>query len=195
MLGVKDVHAYLSTFIADAVKNHQFDISPVTQYYLASMLNRFVRSENLFQRTSLDSPRFLEPITFRYLQMENTTEMQNLQLQRLADECLFLVGFCYEFIEKEGAAAVNYHCNVGSSAYQRYGTRVKQMYPVGTVYEELAARFRDLSTVIWDLRLQQKYTPQQIRDVYLKYEHNPDFRYSAVLIAQGILPNSKKIQS
>ena len=184
IVGTESMKGYLTKSIAKAVADHKVPVSEFTQNYLVSMLSRFIRSENIFTRKALDYEVQLESITLRYLQNDSN----HFELQKLADECLFLTGFFYDFIEKEGISNVNFHCNIGSSAYENLSSRVKH---TGDLYQELANNFRDLSDVIWDLRLQQGYTDSQLASLYLKCENKPDKRYSAVLIANGIFPPKK----
>ncbi|MBU1111619.1 MAG: hypothetical protein ABH824_00590 [Nanoarchaeota archaeon] len=140
--------------VTQSISIHCRDLSNDVGLYLTQMLAEFVRSESLFSEYRFEhvSGYGLEPITF---QVQRVSVERPYSLRELGDHCLFLVGYFYDFIRAWGNDNVNYHCSVGASSYNRYGSLFRNEPQISNLFSEMALRFSDLGKVIGDLRLSE----------------------------------------
>ena len=167
----KTLSVFLTENIRQALARHEVEVSNSAQQYLIGMLERQFAE-------AVQAGR--EPITFQYKRiLEETYELRRKHLtQQLGDHCLFLVGYFYDFVRKAGKGQVEYHTQIGSTAYQEAGK-----YP----FAELSEKFTDLYLVIGDLHL-PNLGEEKIIDLYQKWLETGDRYYESLLLGKGIVP-------
>ncbi len=167
------------------------DISLATKDYLARMLTSFASPEKLFKEYHFGSVSSygLEPITFQLancLESESTS-VHASRLRNLGDHCLFLTGYLYDFVRKRGKSQVEFHYQVGSTAYLQLGRSSQN-----NLFTELGDRFVNLSTLIGDLHLPQ-LEGKKLFDLYEQWLETKDERYASLLLAKNFTLTDKKI--
>jgi hypothetical protein len=171
----KELHTFFEETIEGAVARHQLGVSNLARNYLIGMLDRFALTEELFPLGQPDT------ITFQYFKvLQETYKLRQQQLnQQLGDHCLFLVGYFYDFIRKQGEGQVQYYSDIGSGAYGELGT-----YP----FAELAHKFDDLYVIIGNLHLPELNKDENVVKMYQKWQETQDRYYESLLLAKGIVP-------
>ena len=175
----KELEDFFTETIEQALNRHKLDVSDKARNYIITMLERFADTLKLFPEQRI------EPITFQYQRLvEETNRVWQRELgQELGDHCLFLVGYFYDFVRRGGDGQVEYHSQIGSTAYQQTGK-----YPL----VELASNFTDLYLVIGDLHLPELDDPEKLMQVYQKWEKTKDRYYASLLVGKGIVPGRLK---
>ena len=166
------------------------EVSLATKDYLVRMLTSFARPEKLFKKYQFGSVSGygLEPITFQLancLESESTS-IHASRLRDLGDHCLFLTGYLYDFVRKRGKSQVEYHYQVGSSAYLQLGQSSQN-----NLFTELGNRFVNFSTLIGDLHLPQ-LEGKKLFDLYGQWLETKDERYASLLRAKNFTLTDKK---
>ena len=184
----KTLEDFVSTTINNSLVRHKVDISSAAQEYLVQVLLRFSKSIELFRKYNQGpiSGYGLEPITFQFTKAAQTFGRLGVEQQRkVGDHCLFLTGFFYDFVRKDGKPMVDYHKDTGSAAYMLTGR-----FP----FTEMAENFGDLIIVIGDLHLPQLDDERKLVDVYTRWQKTGHERYyESLLTGKGIIP--QKIHS
>ena len=131
---------------------HRIEISSLAVEYLANTLTNFARSENLFRNYSygvMERSNSLEPLTMLALSAAiDSEDAKRSKAQMVGNECLFLVGFFYEYLlNKCGEGLLRHHGELGSGAYQRAAELSKD----GVVFSELSRNFWEIADVVRDL--------------------------------------------
>ncbi|MEK6900206.1 MAG: hypothetical protein AABX05_03720 [Nanoarchaeota archaeon] len=176
--GLKD---FLKESIDHSLARHKVDLSALAQEHVVAMLKEFSESEHLFVRSESGSARnVLEPITFQYQQIhEQASFLARLEKQQqLGDHCLFLVGYFYDFVRRDGKSMIRYHARIGASAYEKTGI---------PPFTEMAKKFSDLCFVISDLHLPQ-LDEEGLMQVYNRWIITGDKYYKSLLTGKGINP-------
>jgi len=174
----ENLNSALERDVQQAVKRHGLVITPPAQQYLVEMLERFAKYFGLYKDT------WLTPITLQYHHInDELNNAQRMQLQRdLGDHCLFLVGYFYDFVRKQGEGQVRYHAQIGSAAYQQTGK---------SPLVEIGQKFSELYLIIGDLHL-PSIKGKRLIEVYERWEETKDWYYASLLMGKGIVPRSFK---
>ena len=182
----QDIREYIAQAIPQSVHRLGFSVSDCVQDYVIDMLSSFVNSEQIFRKYqhSVISRNGLEPITFQYLQSATFRgEVREGKLEQLANECLFLTGFFYDFIKKMGASQIRFHCQIGSSAYTELSHSPRREQEK---YAELAAKFWELSVVIGDLNVPEHNKNKKLYEMYTEWKQTGDVWYLSLLMAHEL---------
>lgn len=151
--------------------------------YIERMLTRFVESSNLFQSYDFHGEKKygLKPITLQHFELTSTefSSSRESGLQKLAEECLFLVGYCYDHVRRNGIGSVHFHRDVGSVAYDSLGALTGvQTYP------EVAESFDEYAVVIGDLHVPGlRKDRKKLKVVLDRWMETRDQRYALLLEA------------
>jgi hypothetical protein len=141
--------AFFHESVAGACRNQQVETDAATVWYLANLLTRYSRSENLFDYTA--DGLTLRPLALIYSgAAEAASEHERrLVLQRLGDLALFIAGLFSEMLSRR-PVDVDYYIAMGGSAY-RYLTeggdghqRATALIPVFRQLSEGFVRFVDV---------------------------------------------------
>ena len=176
----------------ESIERRKISLSDYGRIYLAKMLCDYAKSDKLFRSYQFDKIKGegLVPITLQYLSSFNLpNSLKSLKLKELADDCLFLTGFFYDFIRKEGMEQVSYHYNLGSSAYYSLGNiAARNEGNISALFFELSDRFIDLSQIIGDMHL-PSLKGEKLLEVYRKWKETKDPRYLSLLMAKNFYPS------
>jgi hypothetical protein len=178
MVSKEGLREYLERSIDTAIDRHDLNISDDARKHVISVLEKFSVSLELFE----DDSYGLEPITFQYFQAAKEMGIfSRLQKhEKLGDHCLFLLGYFYDMVRKQGKSQVNFHADTGSSAYRETGN------------VELATNFPSLCYVISDLHLPSIDSDEKIVELYQKWQRTEDRYYESLLLGKGIVPQKFK---
>ncbi|MBI2102943.1 hypothetical protein HYT55_03835 [Candidatus Woesearchaeota archaeon] len=177
---------FLADTIRDSVQRHHFPLSEAGQHYLQDMLTRFVDPNSLFQVYDLHGERRygLKPITFQQFEawekaLGDGTSGKELGMQQVAERCLFLVGFCYDYVRRNGVGSVRFHRDTGAVAYDGLGV----LTGVDT-FPEIAASFDACAVVVGDLHVPElKKDSQKLKKVLDRWVETRDRRYGLLIEA------------
>lgn len=177
--------------IEEAIGRRNLEVSAHSRAYLVDLLASFARPEQLFRkfRYGFVESEGLEPLGLKYLMalQESSKRVQNLQLKDLGDQCLFLTGYFYDYLRRQGVSYVEYHYTLGSTAYASLGSRLQQEPVISELFGELAERFKDFCMVIGDMHLPALDDEKKLLDVYQRWRQTLDERYASLLLAKGCI--------
>lgn len=187
--GVED---YFASSIEKSLVWRKLELSPRTRQYLVQMLTSFVRLDQLFNPREIGGKLRLEPISVQYFRALSERGLsRKLQLRKVGDECLFLTGYCYDFLSSAGKGQVQFRRDIGVSAYLSLAQGdIHDPHNLSGVnlYQELARKFPDISAVVSDLHLPELDDPKNVVRLYEHWQQTNDTRYGEALIACGFLP-------
>ncbi|NQV91232.1 hypothetical protein HQ489_02050 [Candidatus Woesearchaeota archaeon] len=144
-----------------------------TDQYLRKMLVKFVDSDQLF-------PQNQDPLLIEFMESGNNTH----KLHDIGDRCLFLTGYFYDSLRKMGKGFVDYHYDIGRSAFGNLAG-ISRTLQSREMYNELSGLFFPLSVAIGDLRL-PSLGEKEALDIYSKWVITKDDRYKHTLSRLGI---------
>jgi hypothetical protein len=162
-----------------------------TVWYLADLLTRYARSENLYEYTA-EGPT-LRPLAMHYaLALEAETERERrLVLQRLGDVALFIAGLFSGMLARR-AIGVDYYIAMGGSAYgylrDSADSRGRER-SLAAVFEQLSTQFVLFVDVLAEVAEQAPGADD--RDLLRTYElwmHSGSPRLARWLQERGITP-------
>ncbi len=184
----QELTAFLRSNIEESIDRHGFPLSSDGCDYLGDFLTRYVDATRLFREYRLEGKnvRGLKPITFQHFEAfeEKGLAEKTVVLQNLAEECLFLVGFCYEYVRKNGLGQVRFHSDMGAAAYGSLAVLTGQ-----PVFPEVAEQFDTYSVVVGDLHIPElKKDHRRFKRVIDRWMETRDRRYE--LLVEGVLGSS-----
>ncbi len=176
---------FLRSNIEDSSSRHGFALSSDGRAYLTDFLVRYVDATRLFREYQLQGKnvRGLKPITFQHFEAleEKGLAEKTVALQTLAEECLFLVGFCYDYVRRNGLSQVRFHSDMGAAAYGGLAALTGQQ-----LFPEVAEQFDSYSVVVGDLHLPElKNDNRRFKKVLDRWMETHDRRYE--LLIEGVL--------
>lgn len=145
VLQVTSLEEFFRDALHGAARKQQLALGDHTEHYVVNVLTTFSRAEALFDSTP-EGPR-LRPLAFMLADAfeARTPAERDRALQRLGDVSLFMAGFfAHGFARK--LVDVDYHIAMGGRAYSSLADsgRARAGRTFGTVFSELAAKFREL---------------------------------------------------
>jgi hypothetical protein len=179
-MGMTELRNFFFESLTDSFERRDMHTKGEVTVYLVGLLERFIDRDVLFSEGSL------EPITFQryHAQIEPVSLEKNNQLKSLGDHCLFLTGYFYDFIAKNGQDQVDYHYNVGASAYSELSNLANQRTEI---YCSLSDRFPDYCECIGDIRLHSLSDSKIIEDALNGWLSTGDQKYFNLLATRGLL--------
>lgn len=179
---------FFNITMRDSIKRHNFPLSEEGLCYLQKVAIRFLDAGNLFQEYDFHGEKRygLKPITFQHFEaLEQKGPAREAALQNLAEECLFLVGYGYDFLRQQGLGQVRYHSDVGRAAYAGL-SRVELSSFEPIVFPEVAEHFDWYSVVTGDLHVPALRRDNiQLKKVLDRWLETRDRRYE--LLIEGAL--------
>ena len=165
----------------DAVVSvHHHGASDIAKAYVVGILGLYARTEDFSYQNSA-SPRkgFLSVVEMRQWCIDHP-----LGFKELGDYCLLSSGLFHERAERRGFS--EYHEQVGSEAYYRYGRLVASLGHSDPLYDELSSDFDKWEKVLGVVSA-QAMSDSRLLEVLERYMHKPaNPHYAAILQAKGI---------
>lgn len=177
---------FFAESIRQSCERRQMSLSPSTQEYLVSVLEKYVSADSLlveFEQNG-EMVRGFEPLTSKIQRASLLPE----ELKTIGEDCLFFVGVFYGFVRKDGEAHVGYYCDIGSNAYIRYSATRRGKD--SALFREVAGKFPDIGRILGDTRL-EGLTEEQLYNLVVLYDQTKDQRYADLLRAKGIFVGNK----
>jgi hypothetical protein len=162
-----------------------------TAYYVVNLLTLFARYDALYERAK-PGPG-LQPVALLLAAAADSPdrETRNAILRRAGDTSLFVAGFLGDGFARK-LVDVDYYIDMGGAAYgqlsdQVRGTRDGRAF--GTVFAELAEKFRDFVDVLADIRDSGKAAAIDVLRVYELWLKTGSQRAARQLREHGLAPN------
>jgi hypothetical protein len=192
------VHAVtsLQEFFKDSVEaamaNQGVAAADHTAYYVVNLLTLFARHEALYDGGK-PGPG-LQPIALLLAEAYDTPdrEARNAILRRVGDTSLFVAGFLGDGFARK-LIDIDYYIDMGGSAYGRLSDNVRgtrQGRAFGTVFAELAEKFRDFVDVLAEIRDSGKGAAIDVLRLYEVWLRTGSRRAARILRDHGLTPNA-----
>ena len=187
MFNEESLDDFLVESVNESVERRSLKTSEEIKSYLVDVLKSNIISDKVFTNYDLSGEKHygLKPITFQMFDAKSNPG----KLKQLGDHCLFLVGYFYDFLLDKGKGQVDFHKQVGSSAYGNFGSAIyDDSGIIKNMFVDLANDFESYSEVIGDLHL-HSLDEKNILGLYDKFIVTKDKRYSSMLYSKGIIVN------
>jgi hypothetical protein len=162
-----------------------------TAYYVVNLLTLFARHEALAEHGKLGPG--LQPLALILAEAAETPnrEIRNAMLRRVGDTSLFVAGFLGDGFARK-LVDVDYYIDMGGAAYGRLsdnvrGTRDGRAF--GTVFAELAEKFRDFVDVLAEIRDSGRAAAIDVLRLYEVWLRTGSRRAARLLREHGLEPN------
>jgi hypothetical protein len=180
---------YFRELVTEAMGRQRITAQPETEFYLVNLLNRFIKTEHLYQKDADGSTR-KEPLALMVKEAleEPVASTQSARFKHIGDVSLYVSGYFQDSLNRK-LVDVDYYIDMGGAAYQRVAARMEEEI-LRAVYEELAAKFAAFVEVFAEVS--EKTTPRTEKDLLRLYElwvRTRSERAAKALQEAGILPN------
>ena len=163
-----------------------------TAYYVVNLLTLFARYESLYEQGK-PGPG-LQPVALLLAAAADSPhrEARNALLRRAGDTSLFVAGFFGDGFARK-LVDVDYYIDMGGAAYGRLsdnvrGTREGRAF--GTVFAELAEKFRDFVDVLAEIRDSGRAAAIDVLRLYETWLRTGSGRAARLLSEHGLEPNA-----
>ena len=163
-----------------------------TAFYVVNLLTLFARYDALYERGK-PGPG-LQPLALLLAAAadSNDRETRNALLRRAGDTSLFVAGFLGDGFARK-LVDVDYYIDMGGAAYGRLsdnvrGTREGRAF--GTVFAELAEKFRDFVDVLAEIRDSGRAAAIDVLRLYETWLRTGSGRAARLLREHGLEPNA-----
>ena len=172
--------------VRDGLVTQRVEVSDLTEHYLVSLLEAFVRTEpGRLSRAlgpELLSTTGLEP-ALRYVKLKD-----------VADTSLFVSGIFLDHVEAQ-LPATDYFFEIGSRAYLDLRELDEQACPAGDTYadtyQDLGQRFADFVGVLAYIADKELFgTNEQRIGIYRRWLHSRNRRDEGRLVELGMIPSA-----
>jgi hypothetical protein len=179
--------------LARAIANQRAEVREETSAYLVKLLSDFLEAEAFYQR---DEAGHLEARPLAFLLKDAVAQegpMRLALLRRLGDTSLFVSGFFAESLVGK-AVGPDYYAAMGERAYEALGDAVArhsrtagELVVKRTVFQELAARFKQLAQLLEEVSERTAAsTNAGLLRLYDKFLRTGSMRLSCILRGQGM---------
>jgi hypothetical protein len=189
---VASLQEFFKDSVATAMAKQGVAADDHTAYYVVNLLTLFARQETLYDRGK-PGPG-LQPLALLLAAAAESPhrEARNELLRRVGDTSLFVAGFLGDGFARK-LIDVDYYIDMGGAAYGRLsdnvrGTREERAF--GTVFGELAEKFRDFVDVLADIRDSGKAAAIDILRLYEVWLRTGSRRAARLLREHGLQPNA-----
>jgi hypothetical protein len=163
-----------------------------TAFYVVNLLTLFARYDALYERG--EPGPGLQPLALLLAAAADSPDLttRNALLRRVGDTSLFVAGFLGDGFARK-LVDLDYYINMGGAAYGRLhdnvrGTRDGRAF--GTVFAELAEKFRDFVDVLAEIRDSGKDAPIDVLRLYEVWLKTGSRRAARQLREHGLTPNA-----
>jgi hypothetical protein len=189
---VTSLQEFFKDSVAAAMANQGVAAADHTAYYVVNLLTLFARHDSLYERGQ-PGPG-LQPLALLLAAAADSPDRstRNTLLRRVGDTSLFVAGFLGDGLARK-LVDVDYYIDMGGAAYGRLsddvrGTREARAF--GTVFAELAEKFRDFVDVLAEIRDSGKDAAIDVLRVYEVWLRTGSKRAARQLREHGLTPNA-----
>jgi hypothetical protein len=188
---VTSLQEFFKDSVAEAMAKQGVAADDHTAYYVVNLLTLFARHETLYER---DEPGpGLQPLALLLAAAADSRDRKarNAILRRVGDTSLFVAGFLSDGFARK-LVDVDYYIDMGGAAYGRLsdgvrGTREGRAF--GSVFAELAAKFRDFVDVLAEIRDSGRAAAIDVLRLYEIWLRTGSKRAARLLREHGLTPN------
>jgi len=185
---------FFRDLLLTSIKHQHASLCEETRAYLVNLLSGFIESETFYSR---DESGALEsrPLAFMLKDaLEESGPMRIARLRKLGDTSLFVSGFFPESLDR-GVVGVDYYISMGERAYDalggavaRHGRGAGELVQRGSVFHELAAKFKQLVDLLHEVSERTWLaTHAGVARLYTRCLNNGSMRLASLLQAQGVM--------
>ncbi|HET7608922.1 MAG TPA: hypothetical protein VFL84_09615 [Gammaproteobacteria bacterium] len=189
---VTSLQEFFKDSVADAMAKQGVAAEDHTAYYVVNLLTLFARYETLYHEGN-PGPG-LQPVALLLAAAAETPnrEARNALLRRIGDTSLFVAGFLGDGFARK-LIDIDYYIDMGGAAYGRLsdsvrGTREGRAF--GTVFAELAEKFRDFVDVLAEIRDSGRAAAIDVLRLYEVWLRTGSRRAARLLREHGLEPNA-----
>jgi hypothetical protein len=177
------IGSVLYDLVRDALVTQHVKVREETQYYLASLLSAFLRT---------DRERFSRVLGVELLKADDLEPARRYaRLKEIADTSLFLAGIFLDHLEAQLPTA-DYYFEVGSTAYLKLGRgdeRHPLVEPFVDTYRELGMRFEQFVKVLSAMADAELFqSNSRVVGLYERWLRRGTSRDAHRLVALGLIP-------
>jgi len=180
---------FFRELVISALKNQKVSVIPETEFYLVSLMDRFVTTENLYSKD--EAGRLKEEalaIMLKEALEVPQVELQKNIFQQIGDVSLYTAGYFYESIMRK-LVDIDYYIEMGGAAYQQVATRA-EADSLRKMFIELSEKFNKIVDVLSEVS--EKTLPKTEKDLLRLYDlwvQTKSERIARQLRVAGIIPN------
>jgi hypothetical protein len=169
---------FFRDLVRDATEAQGLQTSEETEFYLVSLLARYLRAQDGL----LD-----KPLALTYLEAESSPSVESVpRFKLVGDTALFVTGLFMECIERT-LVQPSYYVMLGQLSYRRISeigtSRVRDMF------QTLATRFSDLVRVLAEISTRDLFpTDKDTLRIYRRWLLTRGAGDAAELVRRGIIP-------
>ena len=189
---VASLQEFFKDSVAEAMAKQGVAADDHTAYYVVNLLTLFARQEALYDQSN-PGPG-LQPLALLLAAATETPnrEARNAMLRRVGDTSLFVAGFLGDGFARK-LIDVDYYIDVGGAAYGCLHDNVRNTNEgraFGTVFAELAEKFRDFVDVLAEIRDSGKPGAADVLRLYEVWLRTGSKRAARLLREHGLEPNA-----
>ncbi len=189
---VASLQEFFKDSVEEAMAKQGVDADDHTAYYVVNLLTLFARQEKLYERGG-PGPG-LQPVALILAAAAETPDREtyNALLRRIGDTSLFVAGFLGEGFARK-LVDVDYYIDMGGAAYGRLSDNVRgtrEGRALGTVFAELAGKFRDFVDVLAEIRDSGRAAAIDLLRLYEVWLRTGSRRAARLLREHGLEPNA-----
>lgn len=168
--------------VREALDEQRVEPSEDAEFYLVSLLERFMR----FERELLSKPLALE-----YLEsFEEAPPVRYRKLKNVGDTALFVSGVFLDSLERTTVGA-EYYASLGGLAYGQLASSPGAAAGKGAVdlFSEMSARFSDFVRVLAQMSVQELFpSDRDLLRIYRRWLATRGGRDADLLVRRGLIP-------
>ncbi|MCB0342389.1 MAG: hypothetical protein H6626_11855 [Pseudobdellovibrionaceae bacterium] len=180
---------FFTEMVSDALGHRKIQTYPMVKLYLVDLLDFYVLTENLYDRSEADKDRQPSTLAEMYLTAANSESNKKRELlKRLGDTALYVSGFFGDSLQRK-LVDIDYYAEIGGSAYGTLAHHtLEDNYAM--VFKEFSKRFMDYVDVL--TYISQKALVQNNKDLlrlYDRYLLTGSKLAEEQLLEKGLLPS------
>jgi len=176
---------FFRELVAGALTHRRLKVQALTEFYLVSLLARFLASGELFPERE-DGSAESEPLALLLLRALSESRQRRYEgLRRLGDTSLFVSGFFGDSLARS-SVDVDYYIAMGGRAYDALAS---SRGPAGApeTFGELAQRFEDFVDLFAEIaEMQDLRSNRGLVKLYERFLHTGSERVAKQLRARGV---------
>lgn len=188
---------FFRELVSGAMSHRRIRVQALTEYYLVSLLARFLESDELFPEGPAGTADS-EPLALVLLRALSEGRQRRYEgLRRLGDTSLFVSGFFGDSLARS-SVDIDYYITMGERAYDALATG---RGPAGApeTFGELAERFEEFVDLFAEIaEMQELRSNRGLVRLYERFLHTGSERLAEQLRARGVAlfsgPNSRVLK-